>query len=818
MNKLFSVIILIIQSFYIIAQVKLVEYPLTYQEKYDTLFKLKEGKSIQVIANDSLKKLLNEQSEIYKNSTAFAMDFIFKISFYANAEKIELKNSGKLYLLKIITVENAPDFALVFNKFKLPEGSKLFIYNQNKTQFRGPYTSYNNQAYETFTTGSIKDNIIYIEYFEPTDAEFQGILNIGSLRVSFIKNTQKKSAAITNNWLNCHISVDCEGDIPSWISNEEWNREINSVCLIAYRYKNSYDILISDVSSGVLLNNSDANNETPILLTALHNANTLVNFNEWYFMFNYHAEICDEPYNDWNEIIKNEDGDYLQGAEELTRGDIADHAKDYLLLRLNAGSKIIKFEVDYAGWDASDFANSTDYTVGIHHPAGYTKMIARDDRAAKDTGAFWIASFDQGAVANGSSGSPLFNDQHQVIGICLAPTKDPMNFEDCYISVVYLKFSEIFDNNSIFRSYAGNKNSTETLCPFEDCNNYYASTLKSSTVYYDKNYHCKCFNNELDRDIGETEPDIGPYCPQEVDYNPSYPSGDVSKYYIQTGFCINNLCDEKIKICHDKKDYLYIYPKSGIPHIYLNGRWKMLIYECDDMYNVTQTVYSKWFRGYIYSSGYKIDINKKFDITLKDDKKYKIRIEDKQSSGTVSAEKSIYIMPKNITYNNNFPTGVHYIEETANFTTINSSNTSEYYTGKSMTFSNLEFKKGSNIIFEIKPSLVDYCKITKKSVIVNNDTDSIIIDNYNVDLARLNENITIYPNPNSGYFTFHYNDKSSTLEKLELTDLNGAMLWKLNNICDDNIQIDVTNIPDGMYLLKCYASNRIIVSKVLIIN
>jgi hypothetical protein len=93
---------------------------------------------------------------------------------------------------------------------------------------------------------------------------------------------------------------------------------------------------------------------------------------------------------------------------------------DVALLLLN-DTPPASYNVQYAGWDATDSENAVTSTVCIHHPGGNVKKFSRDDDAAYHDvsgGAqvWWIDEWELAVTEPGSSGSPLFNQDHRIIG------------------------------------------------------------------------------------------------------------------------------------------------------------------------------------------------------------------------------------------------------------------------------------------------------------------------------------------------------------------------------------------------------------------
>ena len=91
---------------------------------------------------------------------------------------------------------------------------------------------------------------------------------------------------------------------------------------------------------------------------------------------------------------------------------------DVALIQLSS-TPPASWNVEYAGWDASNAAHSS--AVGIHHPSGDVKKICFEDDAPYTSTAggaqvWWINAWELGVTEPGSSGSPLFNQDHRIIG------------------------------------------------------------------------------------------------------------------------------------------------------------------------------------------------------------------------------------------------------------------------------------------------------------------------------------------------------------------------------------------------------------------
>ena len=114
---------------------------------------------------------------------------------------------GRVWRLSIKS-ENAYSINLIYDKFILPDGAEMFVYDENMTTILGAFTSSNNKEYQTFSTAPTKGNTTIIEYFEPYDVDFNGEISISSVihayRDIFFNETRGYGdSGSCNNNVNC---------------------------------------------------------------------------------------------------------------------------------------------------------------------------------------------------------------------------------------------------------------------------------------------------------------------------------------------------------------------------------------------------------------------------------------------------------------------------------------------------------------------------------------------------------------------------------------------------------------------------------------
>lgn len=297
------------------------------------------------------------------------------------------KNGNRLWRLSLRSM-GAYSLNFIFSELYLPQGSAFYIYNDSRTEMYGPYSLADVRADRGFATFPMAGELIHFEYFEPAAVAGQGIINLETVthgyRDLFGMLRGGGSGA-------CNINVNCP-------QGADWQDEKRSVA-----------IMISGGSgfcTGAMVNNT-AQDGTPYFLTANHClGGSMAN---WTFKFNYESTGCTNA-----------------GAPGLTGGQFTQGAQ---LRASNAGSDVALIQLNstppaahnvyYSGWDNT--GSAVPNAVGIHHPSGDIKKISFENNALTQVNwngaACWrIAAWDAGTTEPGSSGSPLFNPDHRIIG------------------------------------------------------------------------------------------------------------------------------------------------------------------------------------------------------------------------------------------------------------------------------------------------------------------------------------------------------------------------------------------------------------------
>jgi hypothetical protein len=112
----------------------------------------------------------------------------------------------------------------------------------------------------------------------------------------------------------------------------------------------------------------------------------------------------------------------LSGAVLRARASISDFCLVEITGGLTAGTVPATYSPYFSGWDHS--GNTPTSGVGIHHPSGDIKKISFENQALISTtfgacppNSHWgVTTWDSGVTEGGSSGSPLYDQNHRIIG------------------------------------------------------------------------------------------------------------------------------------------------------------------------------------------------------------------------------------------------------------------------------------------------------------------------------------------------------------------------------------------------------------------
>ena len=303
-----------------------------------------------------------------------------------------LTNGTRVWRLGIAS-PGAYSLNLTFDRYHLPPGAELYIYNTDRSFVLGAFTDFNNQEDGYFATSLVPGDSIVVEYIEPPGVGFRGELNLATVTHAYRDPAGFTKAFGQSGW--CNLNVACDEALG-------WEDQIRSVVMLLVG-SNAF-------CSGVMINNTN-NDARPFLLSANHcyrNPSTLV---VW---FNWESETCENPETP-------PPYDAISGALHLARNA----QSDFWLLELNHQVPDT-YEPFFAGWNRTLADALTDTVIGIHHPRGDIKKFSYAEggvQAARYLGnpgsgtTHWHITWDGGTTTEpASSGSPIFDGEGRIIG------------------------------------------------------------------------------------------------------------------------------------------------------------------------------------------------------------------------------------------------------------------------------------------------------------------------------------------------------------------------------------------------------------------
>jgi hypothetical protein len=282
---------------------------------------------------------------------------------------------------------------LGFTRYWMPEGGRLMLYSADRSYVLRPFTAEDNADHGQLWTPVVLGDEIVVEVTVPVEARSELKLELTSINVGyrgFGEDPADRSGS-------CNVDVVCpEGN--------GWWDEIPSVGVISTGG--------SLFCTGFMVNNT-AQDETPYFMTAYHcgihsnNASSLVVY------WNYHTSVCGGTPD--GSLGDSQTGSYFRAEYS---------ASDFTLVELDSDPDPA-WGITFAGWDRT--GNNATTAVAIHHPSVDEKRISFEYDSTTTTSYLGtsvpgngtherVIDWDVGTTEGGSSGSPLFNQDHRVIG------------------------------------------------------------------------------------------------------------------------------------------------------------------------------------------------------------------------------------------------------------------------------------------------------------------------------------------------------------------------------------------------------------------
>jgi lysyl endopeptidase len=322
---------------------------------------------------------------------------------FNNATALNLNNSGtwtnfangdKIWRI-ILTCENALTVNLTFDNITLPEGNELYVYNPEKDFILGKFTAYH--LYEgQLGTELVPGNTAIVEYYIPArNASETSTLNINTVTHGYRTSGEYIEKAFGSSG-SCNLNVNCP-------EGAAWTNERNSAVMLVSGS--------SGFCSGALINNT-LNDGKPYVLTADH---CYSNPATWIFRFQWQGAGCNNP-------ATSPTFQSLSGGVLRARATASDFCLVEITGGLVANTVPAAYTPYFSGWDNTGATPQS--AVGIHHPSGDIKKISFENQPLISTtfgacpaNSHWgVTGWDLGVTEGGSSGSPLYDQNHRIIG------------------------------------------------------------------------------------------------------------------------------------------------------------------------------------------------------------------------------------------------------------------------------------------------------------------------------------------------------------------------------------------------------------------
>lgn len=356
----------------------------------------------QLVAEDALSA--------GKNGVPLRVGFSIpaSISFFNEADYIVVDNQY-IWQYRIAT-PNAKAISLIFSSLNLPEDARLFIYAPDGEVVLGYFDSESNTSDKPFVSQFIPGDELVVEVIANNkinlDESFYA-LEIEEIAYAY-RDVYESIQPLDSD--PCQVNINCpEGN--------NWRRQQRGIARMLFREGASWYYC-----TGSLVNNT-AQDGTRYFLTAEHCGGeaSAADRNVWQFIFRYERPDCT---NSWGPI----NSSHITGCTLVSKGQLAG-GSDFQLVTLN--SAVPRSQLPYYnGWDRTIWASTSG--VGIHHPSGDVKKISTYGTAlvtatpniggslmatSSAWRVIWMATeTSHGVTEQGSSGSPIFNNNNRIIG------------------------------------------------------------------------------------------------------------------------------------------------------------------------------------------------------------------------------------------------------------------------------------------------------------------------------------------------------------------------------------------------------------------
>lgn len=360
----------------------------------------------------------NEQEALWRsgleNSKFKSLEFAHKFDVHLRPDNSGINFTvGNINVWRVgIRSKNAYSLNILFSKFKLSKGAKVFVYNSDQTEILGSFTHENNSDLNLLPVQPIGGDELIVEYQVPIDEATQSEIEIGEVNHDFIgifRATEPRDPS-----QSCHPNLIC------YPENIQPGSGVVALIINGTIY-----------CTGSLVNNSSEDG-IPYILTATHCLN--FDYSESFLrnrqynvvagnivaFFNYNSPVCSPD---------------IRGPLQMSMASadsvLISERHDISLLKLKQAPPK-EYQPYYLGWNAGNDSGSSSLAPfhGIHHPNGGIKKVAIEESSLAvgtfsdptskynmEPNSFWVVrEWETAATEAGSSGSPLLDRQKRIVG------------------------------------------------------------------------------------------------------------------------------------------------------------------------------------------------------------------------------------------------------------------------------------------------------------------------------------------------------------------------------------------------------------------